>query len=493
MNAQQFQDVLSAAIHSARGNYGTGAAARTGTQQIYEAQKNHRKYIKEHRQRGKKIRMMDGSTGYGRYRRVRRGRGQYATGFFSGMAKTIGKNILGLGKYKRRVRRGRGAYGDTQTQDVPIFANPQADDGPVTVRNKEYLGQVTASSQFSIQNRMAINPGNRSTFPWLSQIAANFSQYRFEGLSFHFVSTSGNITTTQALGEILMAVDYNPVGQEITTKAQMLATPFASSKAPCADSECPVECAPQQMMNGGLLYIRDSVPANQDLRFYDLGEFVLASNGQSSTVNGQVLGELWVTYQCALYKPQLAEMEEGSTAVTGTSSVFGKWQAIPGMWNNEHYFGTNWQWQNYSAITANAYPVQTMQAFGLAAHDMLAIQNMSPGESYMLQITWDAGAAGTAATITWGPISYQSPYDASATATNQYLFYDALDTTTPTYLFWDSQPAQGASTKSVTLCCAFQALQSTVYLTLGPGNTLPVQGGTHSNGFMEIQVIRVRQ
>jgi hypothetical protein len=308
----------------------------------------------------------DGSDGYGAYRKrryvayrgrygskysrrrwygVRRGRGGFfgdawnaikkytPAGTFSkvggwlggrvglaGLGRAAGRaiaNYAGWGAYNRRTKmyRGKGAYntmdGDQNhhavlTQEVPMIHNPHGDDGAVVISHREYICDIDSiGAAFNITNSLPINPGIGSTFPWLSQIAGSFTQYKIEGMMFQFVSTSGALSTTQALGEIIMAVNYNSTDAAFTTKQQMLNEIFAVSKVPSENAVCPVECDPRQTTLEHL-YIRDgAVPANQDKRFYDIGTFYIATQGQSAPCN---LGELWVTYQVALYKPQMNDI-----------------------------------------------------------------------------------------------------------------------------------------------------------------------------------------
>jgi len=237
----------------------------------------------------------DGSTGYGAYRR------------------------RSASRFRRRIvrrrrgssRRGYGAYvsgfpvgGSVMDQDVPQISNPRGSDGAVVIQHKEYIRDIPSTVAFALQANLRINPGDANTFPWLSSIAKSFTQYRFEGLIFKFVSTSGSLSTTQALGEIIQAVNYNPVEPTFTNKQQMLNEIFSISKVPAIDSECPVECEPAQSQGMGFLTVRNgSESPSVDPRFYDLGQYYLATQGQA--VGAVTMGELHVTYQVALYKPQL--------------------------------------------------------------------------------------------------------------------------------------------------------------------------------------------
>lgn len=496
MNAQQLYHVLNAAASNARGNYGDGELVRSAYNELRENKRVLNKYIKRNKQTGKKVRMQDGSVGYGKYRRTRRrGRGQYVIPGILGAAKQLGKNIFGLGRYRRRVRRGRGAYGDSVVdQDIPIFANPEATDGPVTIRHREYVTDITSSTAFAIQHRYVINPGNSQTFPWLSQIAANFSQYRFEGISFHFVSTSGNITSNQALGEIVMSVDYDPSGKEITSKQEMLAIPFSVSKAPCTDSECPVECAPSQTHGNGLLNVRNGAPAGQDKRFFDLGQFVQASSGQSA--NGTVLGELWVTYQVALYKPQLPSMEEGGGAASVkssngfivsllNSSVLATYPSIQFPWaniNGGQIFQSYAPWSNWCNM-------RIMNPFGYVGNQMFAF-DAEVGQKY--EITWH-WQTDTAQARNYVSLAFGNP--TTGVATGQIVsggLYKLIDTSTglPTFSWESEQPDLGTSTKDNDWSVIITALESSVYIQiLSMAN--PPSGTTASYMLLTAQVTPV--
>lgn len=212
-------------------------------------------------------------------------------------------SLGGLGNYySRPVTRGYGGvYID---QDVPQVTNPGGTDGGVLIRHREYIQDVVSpGSAFNISQKLRINPGNSKVFPWLSQIAQNFTQYKLQGCVFHFKSSSGALSTSQALGEIIMAINYNSTDAEFTTKQQMLNEIMATSKVPSEDALCPVECDPKQTTMEQMYISSDQLPSGQDPRFYDIGDFYIATQGQPS--GPVVLGELWVSYQVELFKPQL--------------------------------------------------------------------------------------------------------------------------------------------------------------------------------------------
>jgi len=186
----------------------------------------------------------------------------------------------------------------------------------VTVRHKEYLGEITTSATTGAFKTTAypINPGVPQTFPWLSGIASAYTEYDFKGLVFHFQTTSGQYSSSGnvALGSLMMATKYRSTDAPFTSKLAML-NEFFSTSCKVADSVAhAVECAPNQTVLGSR-YIRSS-PADVvgDEKFYDLGEFNVATIGVSGT--NIIVGELWVTYEVVLRKPRLTPFSSVYTA-----------------------------------------------------------------------------------------------------------------------------------------------------------------------------------
>jgi hypothetical protein len=190
-------------------------------------------------------------------------------------------------------------------QQIPTFSSNSFEDDAncVTVSREEFIGDIVSSQAFLVQAALTINPGVEEVFPWLSKLAVCFCMYQFESLIFTYKSTSGALSTTQALGQIIGSANYNAYEAAPTSKQMMLNEVFSDSKVPSEDCYFPIECDPKQTSQNGLLFIRGGSATSGDQRMYDLGNFYLASNGQ--TTDGTKLGELWVSYKIRLYKPQL--------------------------------------------------------------------------------------------------------------------------------------------------------------------------------------------
>lgn len=272
---------------------------------------------------------------YGSYRGIRRirGRGSYfgefgrtalnyggsalgsALGFAGGpvggvvggaLGHTLGSaiaDVAGLGGYT--VRRNELMKLDEGAQ-VPAFGDLNHG---IIVCHREYIKDIAipaTPATFTLDN-FPINPGQSKTFPWLAHIAAAFDQYELRGMLFEFKSTSSDFgtTTSLAMGSVMMATDYDSADSNYLSKIEMENAQYSTSTKPSISCIHAVECDPSITGPSGLKYVRTGgVPTNRDIRLYDHGNFQLATQGLPTGSSG-VIGELWVTYKIAFYKPQL--------------------------------------------------------------------------------------------------------------------------------------------------------------------------------------------
>lgn len=228
------------------------------------------------------------------------------------------------------------------------------------VCHREYIGDIQGTAGFN-NTAYPLNPGMAQTFPWLSSVAANYQEYRFHGLVFEFRSLITDFVTSGAPGVIVMSTNYNADVPNYTTKQAMENAEFAVSTKPTINLMHGVECALSQTILPEKYVRTGVVPAGQDLRLYDLGNFQLAT--QQNPI--QDLGELWVTYCVEFYKPLLPNDVGGNvlsshmyrTGVTaaapyGTATVITtgqlavtitgtslSWFAYPGQ---QYYVTVNW-------------------------------------------------------------------------------------------------------------------------------------------------------
>lgn len=202
-------------------------------------------------------------------------------------------------------------FGDYNIKSNSLMDPPQVVNSGSTgiiVRHREYIGDITSTTAFNLAS-YPLNPGLAETFPWLSQVADSFEQYKFRGLLFEFKSMSSDAVLStganSALGSVVMATQYDPLDSPFANKYQMENYQFANSAKPSLSFIHPIECAKSQTPINQLFVRNGGVPANADIRLYDLGVFNVATVGMQSTTG--VIGELWITYEIELFKPKLIE------------------------------------------------------------------------------------------------------------------------------------------------------------------------------------------
>lgn len=209
-----------------------------------------------------------------------------------GAAGRLFKHITGWGEYT--VKENSLLFPD---RIVPSFGEDS-----IRVRKREYICDINASTSFS-NNVFSINPGLVSVFPWLSAIAQNYEQYRFNGLLFQFVSTSSDAiasTTDLGLGQVILASDYNAADPAFVNAPQMLSSMFSNSGKPSENILHAIECAPTDQAQK-LYYVRSGdPPSGTDVRLYDICTFQLATQNMPAVYSG--MGQLWVSYDITFCK-----------------------------------------------------------------------------------------------------------------------------------------------------------------------------------------------
>lgn len=260
-------------------------------------------------------------------------------------------------------------------------------DNQFIIRHREYIGDVITSDSLDGAFKLEsydINPGLSQTFPWLSTIASSFQQYEMKGCLFQFLSTSADAlnSTNTSLGTVIMATNYNSVEPDFANKIQMLQTEFVSAAKPSCSALHPIECAPQ-LSTLSRMYVRSGqAPEGSDLRMYDLGRFQIATVGmQGSSVN---IGELWVTFEIAFYKPIVSPSNPFSTATDLLYATTGITALVP--------FGTNPQFDSSSSLGCT---------YSSANPTRITFSSAQPSDVYLLQ----AYATCSSGAITLGTVS----------------------------------------------------------------------------------------
>lgn len=225
-------------------------------------------------------------------------------------AGALASKILGFGSYRIE----KNSIIDEGNEPARMHSNSNC----TVVRHREYIGDIVSSSTSNtfLNQSFAINPGLAGTFPWFQAVANQYQEWKPLGIVFQFkslTSTAIASSTNTTIGGIVMATNYNSSAANFINKQQMDNAEYTTSVPTWESTLHAVECDMKQNPLG-MLYTRSgNVPANADIKMYDLGNFQMASFGvQGSAV---VLGELWVTYEIQLCKPVSTDAI-GATALT---------------------------------------------------------------------------------------------------------------------------------------------------------------------------------
>ncbi len=214
-------------------------------------------------------------------------------------------SVFGFGDYDIKSNSLVKAAGNMSAASVPMFGK----DGKrgVRITEREFLGDVRsgtlvgAATAFT-NTTFRVNPADSATFPWLSTIATMFDQYEPHGIVFEYVATSSEYNgTSQALGTVILAADYDVTDTAYTNKLEMENADYSNSTKSSETAMHGIECDPAERPTK-LLFV-GTPSATSNAQMYDLCNFQIATSGMSTT--NVTLGELWVSYDFTFYKKQL--------------------------------------------------------------------------------------------------------------------------------------------------------------------------------------------
>lgn len=166
----------------------------------------------------------------------------------------------------------------------------------VRISHTEFIGTIAGSIAFTALG-VSINPGLAGTFPWLSNMAAIFEQYKVVSLQFIYVPSCPTTTT----GNIMMSVDYDSTDPSPGSKAVQMTMADAVSSTAWNGTSLPVQ--PRRLSQRGNLFTRSGVVPGTDIKTYDIGIFYISTQGQAGT---SIVGDVYVQYNMELSMPQLS-------------------------------------------------------------------------------------------------------------------------------------------------------------------------------------------
>ena len=193
-----------------------------------------------------------------------------------------------------------------------------------------------------------LNPGFATTFPWLSDVARNYQQFKVLGAVYEFASRASSVPFSQsgsaATGVVCITTQYNANDPPYLDRVSAENSMYTSSTVPSKSVLHPIECDPSL----GSLQTRYIYRPNQSdplsyNKFYNMcrttvfTELIPGRNGGPSLAyaipkeansllvtypENQIIGDLWLMYDIVLEKVQTAD-------VGGTPASSLEW-LIPG-------------------------------------------------------------------------------------------------------------------------------------------------------------------
>lgn len=188
------------------------------------------------------------------------------------------------------------AHQVTRKTPAPRVANTR--EGCV-VSHREFIADVTRTTNNFTLDSYSINPGLAGTFPWLAQVASRFESYTFDRLDFIFEPM---VATTQP-GSIMMAIDFDASDTPPGNKTTLMAMQGAMRSAPWQAYRMSASAIDRRKMVPER-YTRSGAPATgSDIKTLDVGNLFVSTVGTGTTT--VLLGEIHVEYTVRLRTPQI--------------------------------------------------------------------------------------------------------------------------------------------------------------------------------------------
>lgn len=238
------------------------------------------------------------------------------------------------------------AYTKPTTNRAPRISNRSDRTGIITtVRHREFIADIAQSHDFAI-TKYRINPGDKSSFPWLSRMANLFETYRFKDLKYSYEPTCGSTTP----GSVNLAVDFDASDDQPPSKAVMMSYHNARRISPW--SSVTYSATQQDLTKFAVSrYTRSIQPPNTDIKTYDVGNFYIAVSGADSSTG--LVGELYVEYTVDLYTPQLPPTSVQPETFIGTIGNNGFTLPLAGQPFGPNPKATNYNGTGFLSIDAN--------------------------------------------------------------------------------------------------------------------------------------------
>lgn len=218
-------------------------------------------------------------------------------------------NYVGRGMYSGGASKKNGLISGSAST-MPRMRNLNDETGTLVVSHRERLSDVFAPADSGFhQDVFTVSPGIEKTFPWLSQIAANYEEYELMQCVFEYDGHSlvGINDTLEVQGSLCMATQMNVKDKAFRDRHEMERFPHASKCAQHGSMAHGVECDPRKITGDGHRYIRmGGLAKDEDARDFDHAKFTLGQYNTPTELFGKEIGQLFVFYTVKLIKPKIS-------------------------------------------------------------------------------------------------------------------------------------------------------------------------------------------
>lgn len=193
-------------------------------------------------------------------------------------------------------------------------------DPSIRIIHSEFVDNVVATTAFTTRSYV-INPGRATMWPWLAVIAMNFESYTIESVQFRFVP----IVSTNTVGRVAMAIDYDATDPAPATKARM--SSYSTYQATNAWGPLSMRASQAALHKvGPTRYVSNGTDQTGDPKLYDAAVAYIAT--EFAAADGTMWGELYVDYVVRLITPQLNAIASQNQNVKTNSPIVGTYNTI---------------------------------------------------------------------------------------------------------------------------------------------------------------------
>jgi len=123
------------------------------------------------------------------------------------------------------------------------------------------------------------------------------------------------------LGTVIMMTDYDAGDNPPNSKQVMEAAKFTTSSIPSTSMSHGIENKGRENVLKRLYVRTGPLGSADDIRFFDLGNLYLATQGIPNSSSNQTIGELWISYRFRLLKPILTASQIPVPPIAGGNLI----------------------------------------------------------------------------------------------------------------------------------------------------------------------------